>query len=136
MTATHGYLTTLGHSTTLGGTYTLVAEVVNVDPPELETTVSDSWHLTSTAAMKTFIPGMVDPGEMAFMLRWTKAQYNTLHGLIRTALFWKVTFPDGTTFAVGGFLKTLGAPKVAEDDTINQDCSIKASGAVTYTPAV
>ena len=132
--ATHGFGTLLKIDADGNSSYeTTVAEVTSIDSPDMETTVSDAWNLASSSAVKTFVAGMVDPGECRVGLRFTKAQYNTFLGYLRTAKPWQIVFPESSTLAFSGFFKTLGGPKVGEDDAINQECVIKVSGAVTFT---
>lgn len=133
--ATHSHGSTLKVDGNGDSTYEDIAEVVSTDGPHMETTVSPSWHLGSTSGVKTFLPGLVDPGELACVLRFTKAQHNTFVGYLRSSKPWKVTLADGSTITFSGFFKTLGAPVAADDDTINCEYAIKVTGAVTFTAA-
>jgi hypothetical protein len=132
--ATHSYGAIF--QTEIASVYTALAEVVSFDGPDLETTVSNSFHLTSTDAIKTTIPGMIDPGEARVTLRFTKAQYALFLSYLRASRNWRAVYPDGgSTLTWAGFLRNVGGPQVQEDDTINQEVVIKVTSKPVFVAA-
>lgn len=138
--ATHSFGTTLEMDPTNATTYAAIAAVVSITPPELETTASNSTHLTSANAIKEFLPGLIDPGELECVLRFTRAQYTIFMANLRKIMSFRMKFPDtatgtttnGSTLTFSGMIRTLGGPTVGEDDTINQTVRFKVSGPVTF----
>ena len=134
--AMHGYGTTLSADMAGGSSFIALAEVVDIDGPDIDTTESASHHLTSTNAVRTKLPGMLDVGQCKTTLRFTKAQHTIFMANLREVIPWKITTPDTSTLTFSGFFKTIGAPKVADDDVINQSFTVTATTLPIFTAAV
>lgn len=133
--------TTLAYSTTSGGTYTPVANVLSVNFPDAAVESVETSNLTT--AIQTFRPGRVDPGEVAFELQYDPG--DTAHAALRkyvtgettpALLYWRVIAPvspaKGESFA--GFLTQCSPGAEGADGNIEASATIKVSGAITaYT---
>jgi hypothetical protein len=118
-----------------GGSFEVLSELVSVDVPDLDVTVAPSHHLTSTNAIKTTIPGMIDGGEVRCTLRFTKNDYEILTGILtdrdsEVQVNFYDLFPSEVWATLNCFIKTLGGPQVQEDDTINQEVVIKSNSKI------
>jgi hypothetical protein len=134
--AVHSYGSTLGYSATSGGSYTNVAEVVEVDGPSLQVSEVDVTSLASPSAHKEFLPGLVDPGDIKLKLNLLTSQFSTVWGFAagRTFKYWKITLSNGDTAVAYGFIKELH-PSAPDNKQLMADMTIKVSGPITYTPA-
>jgi hypothetical protein len=132
-----GFGTTLGYSVA-GTTYTTIAKVTELDRPKQTVSDAKNSHLTSTGATHTYLPGMIEPGEVACKIIYDKTLENTLLGFFqaRTTLFWKITMPDGTTtgstYVFNGFIKEFGG-SVPMEETVQTEIKIKVTGVTTFT---
>jgi hypothetical protein len=126
-----GIGTTLGHATTSGGTYTTIAAVTEVKPPETE---AQSVEITSydSADIKEYMCGLDEPGETDFTLNFDKTVYAALMGLRRTSLFWKITLPDDSTYAFEGWITKIGTA-IPVGDRLTASATIKVNSVVTFT---
>lgn len=140
--ATTTYLGTLQYDSG-GGSYVDIGEIVSFDPFVQEVTDVKTSHLASTNATHEYLPGFIEPGEVAFTLNFAKAAYNTLHGHLqgRATRNYKVRVNDGSGATTGsnsvflGYVKRLGKANLSTDSTnpIQATGAIKVSGSVTFT---
>lgn len=131
-TAIVGPGTTLTVADTSGGTYTAIAEVIDIKKGLMvdKTKVS---HLTSPSYRHEYIPaGLTDPGEVSFTANFTKAQYATIYGYFRTTKYWKITTPDNSVWAFAGFWSKLDVT-VPDNDRVTVDVTIACTGVETFT---
>jgi hypothetical protein len=132
-TAFIGLGTTIGFSTTQGGSYTNLAEVYDLKGPGLSVTDVDITNNNSPSYFKEFIPGLIDAGKVSGKLIFTSGGLSTLFALIgQTSYYWRVTFPEGSIFAFYGFLCKLEMDEKT-GDKIEADFEIKLTGNVQYT---
>lgn len=117
-------------------TYTDLAELVDVKPPETTVGAAKFTHNGSPNAHHEYKPGLAEGGEPTFKLWFAKAGYATLKGFLRTTKYWKITYPDLATTAstdkFQGFISKIGKECPMEEG-ISVEVSIKISGPVTFT---
>lgn len=135
-----------------GGTFTAVSETTTITIPAMEVTSVETSHLgiSASAPYKTFTPGLIDAGVLAFECNYSSTVYSALHGLRgklkATTIIpptggdvrWRVTAPDedgsgsGTaqTFTWNGFL-TKCEVNVGVEDVMKIKGEVKLSGAPT-----
>lgn len=130
-TAIHSYGATLYYATSSGGSYTAVAEVVDIKD-DLSVGSTKVTNLTSPNAFHEYIPALGEGGETTFTLNYTRAQATTLFGYLRTVLYWKVILPNTDVYAFVGHISKFGL-MIPDDDRITQDASIKVTGKPTLT---
>jgi hypothetical protein len=132
------YGCSLASSTTIGGTYTKIAELVDIKGPKPKVPMADVSHLESTDAVKEKKPKMIEPGECMFTINYTKAQYDILIDLLyaRTLMYWKVLIPDATTPSQSIFAAYVGEMPItipADDKIACDDVMLEVTGKVAYT---
>lgn len=113
-------------------------------PPEVSVGDTETTYLESTSAAREYIAGMIEGGECSFRCRFGKAEFNTLHSLLRTsAYYWKIKFPlidteaNNSEIAFRGHINRIGNPEVSSDgdDCIDQEITIKVTGKPAFTVA-
>jgi heme/copper-type cytochrome/quinol oxidase subunit 2 len=124
--AIHSYNATLSYSTTSGGSYTAVGEVIDYTH-NAKAGSSNVTHLTSQNAHMEKKPKMVDPGSITFTCNFVKTVYEVLYDTIfktRTQYYWKITLPDNSTLTpFHGHISDISLV-VPDDDRITCDVTI------------
>ena len=129
-------MATKGHGTTLSGASTgEIAQITNLGGMNLEADDIDTSTMASTNAFKEHMAGMIEAGEITMQLFYEKANSNTIIGAVGgTAETWTVTFPDSSTFACSGYIKSHGL-EAPHDGAITAPAAIKLTGEPTFSPA-
>lgn len=129
--------TTLGYSTTQGGTYNKLCDIINY--PDLGSAPSklDTTDL-SQSTYKTNIFGLQEAPELTFEANYDEAQFNTLNGLGSTVYWFNLQF--GTTGADGIF-EWSGQVKVfakgaGVDEVRKMTIVVSCSTAITFEPSL
>ncbi len=122
--------------TTLSGATTgAIGKLKNISVGGISVTDVDVSHLTSTDRFKEFAAGMKDPGTLDGSLVYESGTGEDLLDAVGGENeTWTLTFPDGSTFACSGYMKSLGM-EVPEDGAITRSISIKLSGKPTFIDA-
>lgn len=140
MTATAadiGYNSTFAIESATPDTFTVVAEITDVTPPNLTRGAVDATHLKSPSRTKEFIPGLFERGEATFMFNFEKDVYDD----ILTAATatdggrYQITLPDGSTFTFTGFFTGLTSPQLTPEGKLECQGTIKPKGTVAYAAA-
>lgn len=124
--------TTVGHSTTSGGTYTLLNEIrkvgsPKVSPADVKVTNMDSGNYHE------YIPGLIDGGEVDVEQNYTKGDFDFLYTNNGVPLFWKITLTDGSFLAFPGYVKEPVIDPETEKEIVTK-FKIRVSGEPTFTP--
>lgn len=108
--STKGYGSTVQTSTTSGGTFTALAQVKDITPPNLTVDADDVKHMSSTGQFKDKEPGWIDSDNPSFDMLFTKAQFNTLIGYAAagTKMWWKFIDPAGNYEKCEAFVSKVG----------------------------
>jgi hypothetical protein len=118
--ATKSYGSILSYSTTSGGTYTKVAQTVDLGGPEPTVGKISILNNDSPSNTKEYLAGLIEPGAYSFSLIHRPADTATIYALMdaQTTYFWKVTFQqEGKT----------------DDGAITTKCEIQLAGFPTFT---
>ena len=113
------------------GTYTAIAEVYDITPPNETTDVIDASHMGSPD--REFVMGLTDPGETSFEMNFVPG--STSEGLLlaakatRVAAKFRIVFPNDHTWSFSGLL-TGYEPAVPNDDKMTATVTIKVTGSV------
>ena len=117
--------------------YTPLAEVTNITPPELSRDAIDASHEESPNAWREFIAGMKDGGEVSLDLNFIPGNATTAR-IIATfsqdaAIDAKIVFPDSpaTTWTFTAIC-TGFAPEAPIDDKMSASVTFKVSGQPTF----
>jgi len=131
-------------------TYALISDATTITLPSQETASIETSHLNMANTMRTFTPGLTDPGVLSFECDYSKATYNTLvavKGLLKIGgqipptgnnINWRISSPDEDgaaagnpqTFTFNGFLTKLETSFEMES-VIKIKGEVKVSGLVT-----
>lgn len=139
MAATEGITgihTTVAHSTTQNGTYTPLAEVFDVNSPEMSVAIVEFTHYNSDDDQIEKKPsGWKDIGDVTLSMNFTSAQYDTLVGLVGDEDQWfQITVGDsGAVHEFRGFVSKLGGSPVAIKDRVVEKVTITVSGDYDFT---
>lgn len=127
-------------STDGGSPWTEIPEVKGMPLPNDSTEYPEVTSLDSTGRRREFIAGLIDSGEVTFVVGYTPAGYAQLKAFGSDLTYFQVTLPtapsqsvSGDVFTFAGYLSTaldagdIGAP-------INMNVTVKISGAITHTP--
>src|SRR4051794_34387238 len=75
--------------------WTPIAGIIDMTPPAPKAADVKTSALDNTTANHTYIPGMIEPGEMKLKIKYDKTASDTLYGLLRTTKAFRVKFSDG-----------------------------------------
>lgn len=128
------------------GTFAVIDEATMITVPAQETTTVETTHLNLSTPIKTFTPGLTDPGVLSFEANYTKASYNQLNavrGKLKDGanpipptgddIKWKITAPDDGTpqvFTFNGILTKLELGFETEA-VVKIKGEVKVSGEIT-----
>jgi hypothetical protein len=116
------------------GTYTDIAENVEITGPDITVGDVETTHLKSTGQAKTFIPGLVDGGTVQLQGNFVKTKVTLLASFLRATKSWRITFSDGSKWEFSGHINSLGSQAALEDD-VQVPFAIKVSGLPVFTAA-
>lgn len=121
---------------TISGSPVTIGEVTNLQVPGQEageivlTPLSSSYVVVVSS-------GLIDSGECTFTINFNEndASHAILLGLVGagTTESWTVTYNNGGTFTFSGFVKSNKPKELTPGGVVQQDFTIRVSGAVVYT---
>lgn len=125
-----------GFGTTITGSVTgAIGDVTNISFSGIDRDAIDITTMASTNKWSSFVPGMVNGGEITVTVNYVKAMAKTLEDNIGLAAeTWTILFPntDASTFVFSGYIKGLGTA-IPHDDKVTQTVTIKVAGKPTFT---
>jgi hypothetical protein len=130
-TATIGYGATVSYSDTENGSYTPIAEILDLALPELTQDSVDATHMESPDNYMEKIPALKDPGEYTFSFNFNNDQYETVFGMVGTAKWWMIQSPGGDAWIFPGFISGLGG-EMPVNDRIVAEVTLTVSGAIDF----
>jgi hypothetical protein len=132
--ASHSYGSTIGIGVVASGTYVTIAEVVDINAPDIKIASTKVTHLTSANAFQEKIPGLGDGGEIQLKLNFVKAGFATIYGYLRVLKDFLITFADGSTMLATGFINGIKISAPGETH-ITVDIGIEVTGKPVFTAA-
>ena len=132
MPATKGHSTQLAYSAIPPTTYTSIAKIIDLKPPEPESEDINVSTMESTEQWEEVTAGWADAGEMECKVQYEKAANATLYALMRLDKTYKVTFSDNSTWIFQGFLKKF-SNEVERKGIVTATLTIRISGKPTFT---
>lgn len=131
----------VGYGTTVqldnaAGTLTSIGEAVSVKPYGYSVDTVEATHLSSPSAHKEFIAALIDVGEGNVTVNHD--QHSATDQLLRAAMLdrvvrtFKVTFPDGATFACECIVTGYEPAEIAAGDKMTCTFSVKFTGVPTF----
>lgn len=138
MTKSIGYGSSLTIATTTGGS-TAIGQIRNaIDGPGTDQTDVDTTTFDSSTNFRTFVPGLIDPGELTFQLVYDPdlaghkrlARYHSDNRVTTFTLTHNSTSSDTDVFT--GYVKGISR-SIPIDDVMQCDVTVKVSGDPKYT---
>lgn len=116
--------------------YSTIAEVNNIDGPNMSRDTIDVTSLDSTGGYREFIPGFRDGGEVNLEMNFTITGYDQMKDDFESSshVHYQIVLADtgATTLEFIGYVTSLGM-STPTDDKVTSSVTIKISGQVTLT---
>lgn len=119
-----------GSTYTESSTWATVAQVNEIEPPNVEADDIDTSHLLSPDYARTFSAGWVDAGEITLTAQYTPDGAEALYELLREDKGFRIAFADGSGWGCDGYIKSFGTP-IDADGLVTCEVVIKVSGLPT-----
>ena len=122
-------------------TFTPIAEVVSVEPPDQEADDVEVTNLDSPDGFKEYIAGMTEPGECSLEINFLpgNASHNATTGLLADKASgevknWELEFsdPGATKCRFSGYVKKFAASTVSPKDPLRANVTLKLSGTIAW----
>lgn len=113
--------------------FTAVAEVTGIKPPNFSRDAIDASHEESPNAVREFIPGLSDAGEISFDINFVPGSSTTtilMAERLAARGNKQIVFPNGEVLSFYGFM-TGFEPDTPIDDKMSASCTYKVSGDFT-----
>lgn len=121
-----------------GSTWTEIAEVFDITPPNDTVDEIDATHMQSPNRTREFIPGLIDPGEASFEMNFVPGSTSDLKisalKVAGTRVKCRITFPNSVTWVFTGWVSGY-EPAVPTDDKMTATVTWRVSGSTVSTPA-
>src|SRR5256885_15905879 len=93
-------------------TWTDIAEILDITPPNIEADDIDASHMMSPNQMKELLPGWGDGGEVELSVSFEKTKNGALYNLFREPKGFRIMFadtpgPSGSKKGMDGYIKGL-----------------------------
>lgn len=117
-------------------TFTTIGEVIEITPPNPSRDSVETTHTSNADRFRTFIPGMIDGGEMTAEINYVPG--STADDNLQTDLNassvknYKVLFASGESIIVPAFITGI-EPGVPIDDRMTASVTFKVAGKPTYS---
>lgn len=130
----------------VGSTLQPIGQIRSINGPSKTTTSADGSHLLVRNAMKSFVPGLKDGGEVTLTVNFTGSEtitragvanvnpmnYQVLFAIWRSRLvdFWRIIFATSSSADREDFwaFVTNLSPAIPEDDVITAELTLKCAG--------
>jgi hypothetical protein len=128
--------TTVGISTTEGGSYTLVGEVIDATPPDEDMPADiEMTHYTSpNNKLEWKSSGWEDTGEASFQINFVPGQWQTLRLLKGVTRWYKFTYNDGSYDTYEAFIKRMSKTVPIKDRMVGT-ITLKGAGGRNFVGA-
>jgi hypothetical protein len=133
MAASIGYGTTFSIGSGSPLTYTAVAQVTSVTPPNYARDAIEATHMTSPGSYREFIPGLMDAGEATIELNYIASATDTLIAALDAGVGnFRITFPNGVDWNFTAIV-TAYAVTAPLADKMTATATFKVTGEPTLT---
>lgn len=116
--------------------WTAVGNVTELTMPEPEADDIDTTSHSTTGGVRTYLAGLVDPGEAETTVHYDKTIFSTLKGLRGDSKKFRVIFSDGSGIGWEGYIKADPATEVDMEGLTLMTIKTKVSGDSTAITAV
>jgi hypothetical protein len=124
----------IGYGSTLQGSATgVIGMITKITIDGIEAADIDVTTMNSPGRFMQFITGLKDPKNMTLELIYESINMGILINAVGNPNeTWTVKFPDSSTYAQAGHIKSVGAA-IPYNDKITQPVTLRMSGAPTWT---
>jgi hypothetical protein len=113
--------TSVGYNaTTTAGTFTSLAEVLDIKMPKTTYTPVEIERYDSPTNIPELIPGWGKGGELEISITYSAAQAAAIYGLLNTQCQMTVTSPDSNVRTYGGILTSFGDSFPLKDKMVTE----------------
>lgn len=125
--------TTFGYS---GGT-DVIAGVFSLSVPDIEVADINVTTYDITDNAHHYASGLIEGGEVELGVIYTPAKFAVLYDDLGDTSEFTITFADGSTLEITGYIKSIGTemPDADDDEVMRNTISIKVSGKPVFTAA-
>jgi len=118
------------------GTFDLIGEISNIDPPDAQADDVEVTHMGSPNKTREYIAGLTEPGEMGFDINWIPNDSTDVilrdlktSGARRTM---EIVWPNAAEWQFSGFIKGF---KVAApiDGNMTASLTVRVTGSTAFT---
>lgn len=136
--STLGYGTKFSYSEDGGSTYTEIANVQKIKPPDEEVNDVKKTGLNSPDRTHEYKPGLIEPGLVEITLYFKASVTDTLYGLrLREDLTFRITYPDGNSTGskldFDGYMKGIKNDEIEAEGDVMQTFTFKVTGLADFT---
>lgn len=119
-------------SYTASTTWTDIAGLLEITPPKLKADDIDVSHMLTPDQIKEFEAGWAEGGEAELKIQFEADQAEDVYGLFRITKGYRVTFVNGATWKLTGYINEFG-DEVDREGVITTSIKVKVSGKPLYT---
>lgn len=111
----------------VAGTYTKVAQTVDLDSPTPEVGDIKITNNDSPNNSHEYAPGLIEPGDMDFEVVYVKTMHETVLNMVGDGNIYSFqeTFADSSTCTFTGYWKSAGVTGKTEDSALSGKLKIK-----------
>ena len=125
--------TTIGYSTTQGGTYTQILETIKVPMSSPKVGSVDMTNNNSTNYTEEKVPGFIKQGDISISGNYRADMQALIRAQLRVKQWFQVTFNDGSTDQFYGWISGISGESTAPDQKVTANFDITITGISNYT---
>ena len=114
-------------------TWTDFAAITEITPPTAKADDIDISHMQS-GDFKEFDPGLAEGGEVELTIQYEAEENEAVYGLFRVKKGFKLTFSDGSSWKLTGYISEFGN-EVDREGIITAKIKVKVSGKPDFVKA-
>ncbi|MGC4031480.1 MAG: phage tail tube protein [Tepidisphaeraceae bacterium] len=122
-----------GATHTASSSWTEFASITDIQPPTAKADDIDVSHMQS-GDFKEFDPGLAEGGEVELTIQFDKEQNEDVYGLFRVKKGFKLTFSDGSSWSLTGYISEFGN-EVDREGIVTAKIKVKVSGQPEFAKA-
>ena len=119
-----------------GSTFTQIAQVASITPPQPEREVAEVDELDPPGDVRKKLPGIIDPGEVTVTLNFDPT--NTGHLALEQdfrdgqARQYRIKLPNGYGWTFTGIVTSYAPQEIASGDVVQAEVTIMLSGVYQF----
>jgi hypothetical protein len=116
-----------------GASYTNVAEVTNITPPQYTRDAIEATHHASPNSYREYIPGMIDGGEVSIEINYVPSNADVIIAALQSSSAgqFRITHANGVSVTFSAVV-TGYSPETPIDGKMSATATFKVSGRPTW----